>query len=56
MSISAKQNQEFASVILPNYPLDEAVEWIRSNMEPDDVFTEDKLEAWAERNGYKREE
>jgi hypothetical protein len=55
MRISAKQNKEFTDAILPVYPLDQAVEWINSNLDPSDVFTEDKLEAWAEGAGFKRE-
>ncbi len=55
MRISAKQNKEFTDAILPNYPLDAAVDWINNNMDPGDVFTEDKLEAWAEGNGFKRD-
>lgn len=32
--------------------LDNAISWMQSNLEPDDVFTEKQLAAWAERNGY----
>jgi len=55
MRISSRQNKEFTDAILPMYPLDQAVEWINSNMDPSDVFTEDKLEAWAEGAGFKRD-
>ena len=55
MKISAKQNKDFVDAILPTWPLDEAVDWINANMEPEEIFTDDKLEAWAEANGFKRE-
>jgi hypothetical protein len=40
---------------VPNSMLDTAIEWIRTNLNPDDVFEKDKLEAWAESNDYKKE-
>jgi hypothetical protein len=52
MRTTSQQNRQFAESILPTWPLDEAIEWINSNMEPGDVFTEDKLEEWAENNGF----
>jgi len=55
MRISAKQNKDFTDAIMPTWPLDTAVEWINSNMEPDEVFTEDKLEAWALNNGFQKQ-
>ena len=54
-SNSAKQNKDFTDAIMPTWPLDAATEWINSNMDPNEVFTEDKLTTWAENNGYKRE-
>ena len=32
--------------------LETAIEWIRKNMEPEDVFSETDLQSWAENNGY----
>lgn len=32
--------------------LDEAVEWVSKNMDPDDVFTQAQLEEWAKHNGF----
>ena len=31
---------------------DQIVEWIGDNLEPEDVFDEKALSAWAEFNGY----
>jgi hypothetical protein len=32
--------------------LDNAIDWIKNNLDPDDVFTEKQLEKWALSNGY----
>jgi hypothetical protein len=34
---------------------DDSVSWIQNNLEPDDVFSAEQLETWAENNGYKLE-
>ena len=44
---TALQNASFASDLLPQYPLDDAIDWIKNNLEPDDVFDETTLERWA---------
>lgn len=36
--------------------LGEAIEWIAKNLDPEDVFETYKLEAWAESNGYIKEQ
>jgi len=36
--------------------LEEAMEWIASNLAPNDVFDESDLRDWAEENGYVQEE
>jgi len=52
---SVHQNEEFAKSILLQNPLDEACEFIHRNLEPDDVFSESQLAAWAEQNGFTKE-
>lgn len=32
--------------------LDAAMQWIGANMDPDEVFDNDKLQDWAESNGF----
>lgn len=32
--------------------LDNAIDWISSNLNPDDVFSESDLEKWAEDHGF----
>lgn len=34
--------------------LDDAIEWIRENLRPEEVFEEDELKSWAEKMGMKR--
>lgn len=34
------------------YLLDEAADWVEENLDPDDVFSEVQLAAWAADNGY----
>ncbi len=49
---TSRQNEQFVASLLPNYPLDEAIDWIEANLEPTDVFSEEKLRAWALDNGF----
>ena len=53
--MDCKDNESFTKEIMAAYPLDCAIDWIKSNMEPEDVFDEDKLSDWAESNGYTKE-
>jgi hypothetical protein len=49
---SAAENDSFAAALLPRWLLDEAIDWISSNMEPEDVFDNNQLDSWAEDSGY----
>ena len=49
---SHKENKDFVSNLLPNYLLDDAIEWIKTNLEPEDVFSEERLSSWAIDMGY----
>ena len=53
---SAQQNRDFTTAVVSQYPLDEAIDWIRSNMEPEDVFEPETLLAWAKENAPSPEE
>ena len=53
---SATENDNFKKALFPDWPLDDVVDWIKANMEPEDVFTETALESWAEQNEYARVE
>ena len=48
---SARQDSDFAREVFSNI-LEEVVEWVADNLEPEDVYDPDRLEDWAEANGY----
>lgn len=48
-----KQEDAFWEAMRPSYPLNDAIEWIKSNLNPEDVFIESDLRQWAEENGFK---
>lgn len=51
------EDQSFAELMQTNVTmstasLDEAIDWIKTNMNPEQVFDDNDLENWAEKNGY----
>lgn len=52
MATSAKQDRNFIEAMIASSLLEQAIEWIASNMGPEDVFTHGQLQAWAESNGF----
>jgi hypothetical protein len=56
MGISSKQERDFIDSVMPQYILGEAIAWIQANLSPEDVFTVNELEEWAEDNGYGEKE
>jgi hypothetical protein len=70
MSTTVSQDRDFLKEVIPSSLLEDSIEWIRKNMEvnevfeeseiidfasnkkPEDVFDTNKLEDWAESNGY----
>jgi len=53
MSYSFKLNAGFTDAIINKGTfLDDAVDWIKSSLEPEDVFDESDLEDWAIDNGF----
>ncbi len=52
----AERMQDHAEITMSNATLDEAIDWIANELSPDDVFPDDKLEKWAESNGYTKEQ
>ena len=50
-----EDNKAFAKE-MNAWPLDKAIEWIRDNMEPGDVFFSHQLSEWAEKNGFEEVE
>ena len=56
MGFDVSRNRDFVdSIIGRNYILDFAVDWIRNNLNPEDIFTVSQLEEWALSNGYEEE-
>lgn len=44
---TTKQDNDFRDTLVSTRLLEEAIDWIRSNMKPDDVFEEKELIAYA---------
>jgi hypothetical protein len=44
---SRENNRNFTATIIPEFLLDDAVEWIESHLQPDEVFSVETLESWA---------
>ena len=55
MTTTTKQDKDFLDVVFPGNLLEDSIAWIRNNMEPDEVFTSDDLEAWAVEHGMNYE-
>lgn len=51
MATTTKQDQNFKDEVISRTLLEDALLWIRSNMEPEDVFDEAVLEVWATGHG-----
>jgi hypothetical protein len=45
-------SRQFKDDMIRDTLLEESIEWIQSNLEPEDVFNALALEVWAEDNGY----
>lgn len=43
---------ESTTVKMSKSTLDIAIDWMQSNLEPEDIFSEKQLSNWAEANGY----
>jgi hypothetical protein len=55
MGTTVKQDNDFISSVISSSLLEESIEWIGRNMEPNDVFDDKTLEHWAINNGFKWE-
>jgi hypothetical protein len=42
-------------VKMSNGALDNAIDWISRNLNPDDIFGDKELSAWAKQNGFVKE-
>lgn len=46
-STSARQDKEFISAMVSSTLLEEVIEWIQGEFEPEQIFGEEKLKSWA---------
>ena len=53
---SVQKNDNFIDAIINRDFLDVAVVWIGDNLLPDDVFSDEILEQWADDAGYTRKD
>lgn len=44
---TSSQDRAFIESLLPSSLLEQAVEWIKNNMSPEDVFDDNNLQTWA---------
>lgn len=51
MATTTKQDNNFMNAVISRSLLEDAIAWIVENMEPEDVFSEGALEAWATGHG-----
>ena len=57
MNLTRRQEESFSDAVLTlNISLENAIEWIKMNMNPGDVFPESELEMWASTSGYIKKE
>ena len=50
------QDAGFIDYMITPMFLENAIRWIADNMEPEDVFSDTQLAAWAEANGFIQED
>ena len=53
---SVIQDRAFRDEMVASDLLERAIEWIKQNMEPEDVFTTEQLNNWAETHDWHIEE
>lgn len=49
---TSRQDKDFVENVISKTLLEDAIEWIKNNMTPEDVFNVSELADWAESNGY----
>lgn len=47
-----KEDADFIGTVINDGLLEESIEWIKTNLNPEEVFSEGDLETWAESNGW----
>ena len=52
MATTIQQDREFIAAVISTSLLEDAIEWIANNLEPEDVFGDARMKEWAEYAGY----
>lgn len=52
MSAAYEEKMNFLKSVISEDLLADALDWVRANLNPDDVFDEDDLRIWAKENGF----
>ncbi|MDA1029692.1 MAG: hypothetical protein O3B41_11670 [Bacteroidetes bacterium] len=55
MATSYRQDIDFVQAMTSVGMLEDAIAWIKDNLNPEDVFEKKQLDGWAEENGYVEE-
>lgn len=50
MATTSKQDDDFLAAVVSGSLLEDAIDWIQTNLSPEDVFTVDELERWVKGN------
>ena len=53
-SYFASEMQSYIETTASNGALENAIDWIAKNLNPDDVFSDDQLDSWAKNKGYEK--
>ena len=53
---STRQDSDFIREVISPTLLEQAMQFIADNFEPEDIFEEDVMREWANENGYIKEE
>ena len=53
---STRQDSDFIREVISSTLLEQAMQFIADNFEPEDIFEEDVMREWANENGYIKEE
>lgn len=52
MATTSSQDRDFLTTVISTSLLEDSIEWIADNLDPDQVFSDKQLASWAESAGY----
>ena len=52
---TASQDRKFLESVISSRLLEDSIDWIKDNLEPEDVFSKQQLREWATENGFVEE-